>query len=268
MPVRCPFSLRRDDITMNAESVVSCFLTEEIMKDILLPRNEGEVEKIILQTLSEQAYRDWLRAHAAPYFELMAYYRCAMMEVETKFRVLSEERTLRYDYNPVEAVKTRLKRPESIVRKMDRYGVPLTADNIEATLNDVAGVRVICSFISDIYSLADALLKQDDVTLIRRKDYIQHPKENGYRSLHLIIEIPVFLHDQKRMMKVEVQLRTTAMDWWASAEHKIRYKKDLSDELLAEIDRELLDGARISAELDEKMALIHAKVTTKGRGDL
>lgn len=268
MPVRCPFSLRRDDITMNAESVVSCFLTEEIMKDILLLRNEGEVEKIILQTLSEQAYRDWLHAHAAPYFELMAYYRCAMMEVETKFRVLSEERTLRYDYNPVEAVKTRLKRPESIVRKMDRYGVPLTADNMEATLNDVAGVRVICSFISDIYSLADALLKQDDVTLIRRKDYIQHPKENGYRSLHLIIEIPVFLHDQKRMMKVEVQLRTTAMDWWASAEHKIRYKKDLSDELLAEIDRELLDGARIGAELDEKMALIHAKVTTKGRGDL
>ena len=246
MPVRCPFSLRRDDITMNAESVVSCFLTEEIMKDILLPRNEGEVEKIILQTLSEQAYRDWLHAHAAPYFELMAYYRCAMMEVETKFRVLSEERTLRYDYNPVETVKTRLKRPES----------------------DVAGVRVICSFISDLYSLADALLKQDDVTLIRRKDYIQHPKENGYRSLHLIIEIPVFLHDQKRMMKVEVQLRTTAMDWWASAEHKIRYKKDLSDELLAEIDRELLEGARIGAELDEKMALIHAKVTTKGRGDL
>ena len=210
MPVRCPFSLRRDDITMNAESVVSCFLTEEIMKDILLPRNEGEVEKIILQTLSEQAYRDWLRAHAAPYFELMAYYRCAMMEVETKFRVLSEERTLRYDYNPVATVKTRLKRPESIVRKMDRYGVPLTADNIEATLNDVAGVRVICSFISDIYSLADALLKQDDVTLIRRKDYIQHPKENGYRILGESTAFLFAVKQEKDKLRIQYRLRVRA----------------------------------------------------------
>ncbi len=239
-------------------------MKEEIRDIVSL--EDGEIEKLILKTISEQTYRDWLHAHAAPYLELMAYYRCAMMEVETKFRVLSEERAFRYDYNPVEAVKTRLKSPESIVRKMKKYGASLTADNIEATLNDVAGVRIICSFISDIYSLADALLTQDDVTLIRRKDYIQHPKVNGYRSLHLIVEIPVYLHNQKRMMRVEVQLRTTAMDWWASAEHKIRYKKELPDELLHEIDRELLDGARIGAELDEKMALIHAKVTMKGMG--
>lgn len=239
-------------------------MADTLIKDLLESPEGEEVEKQILQTLSGQVYRDWLRTRTTPYLELMAYYRCAMMEVETKFRVLSEEQTLRFDYNPVEAIKTRLKRPESIIRKMEKYGVPITADNIEATLNDVAGVRVICSFVSDIYSLADALLMQDDVTLIRKKDYIQQPKPNGYRSLHLIIEIPVFLHDHKRMMRVEVQLRTTAMDWWASAEHKIRYKKELSTEVLAEIDQDLLDGARIGAELDEKMAMIQAKANEKG----
>jgi len=222
-------------------------------------------ENIILQTLSEQTSREWLRAHASPYLELMAYYRCAMMEVETKFRVLNEEYSLLYDHNPIETIKTRLKSPESIARKLEKQNTAISAENIEHSLNDVAGVRVVCSFITDIYSLADALLAQDDVRLIRKKDYIHHPKDNGYRSLHLIIEVPVFLHDKKRMVRVEVQLRTTAMDWWASAEHKIRYKKNIPSQLMTEINDELLAGARIGAELDEKMTSIYKRLVEQER---
>ena len=157
------------------------------------------------------------RGYAKPYKELMAYYRCAMMEVSAKFNVLNEELSLQYDRNPIETIKTRLKSPESIVEKLQRRGYPLTVESIEKNLNDVAGVRVICSYTS----------RQDDITLLARKDYIEDPKPNGYRSLHLIVEIPIFLHDEKRMMKVEVQFRTISMDFWASLEHKIRYKKEL-----------------------------------------
>jgi putative GTP pyrophosphokinase len=190
----------------------------------------------------------------------MAYYRCAMMEVETKFNVLSEELSLQYDHNPIETIKCRLKRPESIAEKAAKRDIPLTVEGIEQNIFDIAGVRVICSFVSDIYMLADAFLKQDDITLIEKKDYISDPKPNGYRSLHLIIEIPIFLHDSKRSMKVEVQLRTIAMDWWASLEHKIRYKKTLPEPVLSEIDNDLLECAVIGAQLDEKMEVIQNKV--------
>ena len=184
----------------------------------------------------------------------MAYYRCAMMEVSAKFNVLNEELSLQYDRNPIETIKTRLKSPESIVEKLNRKGLPITVESIEKNLNDVAGVRVICSYTSDIYMLSDAFIRQDDITLIQRKDYIQNPKPNGYRSLHLIVEIPIFLHDEKRMMKVEVQFRTISMDFWASLEHKIRYKKDLP--VIDEIDRELLECAELSAQLEDRMERI------------
>ena len=184
----------------------------------------------------------------------MAYYRCAMMEVSAKFNVLNEELSLQYDRNPIETIKTRLKSPESIVEKLNRKGLPITVESIEENLNDVAGVRVICSYTSDIYMLSDAFIRQDDITLIQRKDYIQNPKPNGYRSLHLIVEIPIFLHDEKRMMKVEVQFRTISMDFWASLEHKIRYKKDLP--VIDEIDRELLECAELSAQLEDRMERI------------
>ena len=141
--------------------------------------------------------------------------------------------------------------------KAVRKGIPMTVESIEKNLRDIAGLRVICAFPSDIYMLADALLRQDDVTLIERKDYIQNPKDNGYRSLHLIIEIPIFLHNQTRRMKVEVQLRTIAMDWWASLEHKIRYKKDLTND--EAIFAELRECAEVSARLDQRMQGIHEK---------
>ena len=151
-----------------------------------------------------------------------------------------------------------LKSPKSIMEKMIRRGYPLTVESIEQNLFDIAGVRVICSFTSDIYKLADALLKQDDVFLLQKKDYIQNPKPNGYRSLHLIISTPIFLQSEKRMMKVEVQLRTIAMDAWASLEHKIRYKKS-NDRLSGEDCRQLEICAGLCSQLDEKMEEINTR---------
>lgn len=221
----------------------------------LLNINESEqLKQFLLSRLAKRGVADIVQKHAKPYKELMAYYRCAMMEVSAKFNVLNEELSLQYDRNPIETIKTRLKSPESIVEKLNRKGLPITVEGIEENLNDVAGVRVICSYTSDIYMLSDAFIRQDDITLIQRKDYIQNPKPNGYRSLHLIVEIPIFLHDEKRMMKVEVQFRTISMDFWASLEHKIRYKKDLP--VIDEIDRELLECAELSAQLEDRMERI------------
>ena len=160
-----------------------------------------------------------------PFDLLMSYYECAIMEVETKFRVLNHELSLEYDNNPIESIKTRVKSYDSILKKIRRKNIPLNLQDIEKNLKDIAGVRVICSFPDDIYQLAESFLKQDDITLIDRKDYIKNPKPNGYRSLHLILEVPVFFMNEKKPMKVEVQMRTIAMDFWASIEHKLYYKK-------------------------------------------
>ena len=199
-----------------------------------------------------------LRAFTVRYKELMAYYRCAMMEVETKFRVLSENFSLEDDRNPIETIKTRLKSPESIRNKLESRGLALTFENIEKELNDVAGVRVICGFPGDIYRLAEAFLSQDDVTLIARKDYIIDPKRNGYRSLHLIVTVPIYLHDEKKLMRVEVQFRTIAMDWWASLEHQIRYKKEVT---VTQADaKELRDCAEQAALLDHRMEQLYRSI--------
>lgn len=205
---------------------------------------------VISRIYSNNEIKERLQTYTAPYRELMSYYRCAMMEVSTKFNVLDEELSLQYDRNPIEAIKTRLKLPESIMDKLSRRGLPFSAESIEQNLNDIAGVRVICAYISDIYMLRDALLRQDDIVLLQEKDYIKNPKPNGYRSLHLIVETPIFLHDQKKQMRVEVQFRTMAMDWWASVEHKLRYKKPAAPE---EVNSELKECAEISADLDKRL---------------
>ena len=192
-----------------------------------------------------------LRAASARYLRLMACYRCAMMEIETKLNVLNEEFSLRYDRNPITDVRSRLKRPDSIREKMERKGLPFTVEAIEENLADIAGVRVICSFAADVYQLADALLAQDDIVLVEKKDYIKCPKENGYRSLHLVVRVPIFLEHEKRMMPVEIQLRTIAMDSWAALEHQLRYKK--STAFTADMAAELLRCADLSAELDARM---------------
>lgn len=205
---------------------------------------------VISRIYSNNEIKERLQTYTAPYRELMSYYRCAMMEVSTKFNVLDEELSLQYDRNPIEAIKTRIKSPESIMDKLSRRGLPFSAESIEQNLNDIAGVRVICAYISDIYMLRDALLRQDDIVLVQEKDYIKNPKTNGYRSLHLIVETPIFLHDQKKQMRVEVQFRTMAMDWWASVEHKLRYKKPAAPE---EVNSELKECAEISADLDKRL---------------
>ena len=205
---------------------------------------------VISRIYSNNEIKERLQTYTAPYRELMSYYRCAMMEVSTKFNVLDEELSLQYDRNPIEAIKTRLKSPESIMDKLSRRGLPFSAESIEQNLNDIAGVRVICAYISDIYMLRDALLRQDDIVLLQEKDYIKNPKPNGYRSLHLIVESPIFLHDQKKQLRVEVQFRTMAMDWWASVEHKLRYKKPAAPE---EVNSELKECAEISADLDKRL---------------
>lgn len=188
--------------------------------------------------------------------QLMTYYSCALLEVETKFRVLNQQFSLEQEHNPIETIKTRLKSMESIMDKLYRKKLPFEVSTVEACLTDVAGIRVICPFLEDIYRLADCLLQQDDVKLIRMKDYIREPKDNGYRSLHLIVEIPIFLQNEKKQMKVEVQLRTIAMDFWASLEHRLRYKKDLDAELSSMLAAELKDCAEASASLDKRMEAV------------
>jgi putative GTP pyrophosphokinase len=143
------------------------------------------------------------------------------------------------------------------MEKMDRKGVSLSMEAIEESLSDIAGIRVICTFPEDVYTLADALLKQDDITLIRQKDYIKNPKDNGYRSLHLIVAVPIFLENEKRLMKVEVQLRTIAMDCWASLEHQLRYKKEIS--FTEGMEQQLHECAELSAELDSRMEILRRK---------
>lgn len=192
--------------------------------------------------------------------ELMAYYRCAIMEMETKFKVLNEQFSVQYDRNPIETIKSRLKTPEAIIAKLNKKKLPFTPEAVEENIKDVAGVRVICSFTEDIYKLADCLLRQDDVILLKKKDYLKNPKESGYRSLHLIVKIPIFLDDEKRMMKVEVQLRTIAMDFWASLEHKLRYKKNVDPEVIEELSKELSECAELCASLDSRMESLKNKI--------
>lgn len=221
---------------------------------------QNKAPQVAMKHLMSDEVMDLIHKNMKPRDTIMAYYRCAIMEVETKFKVLNEQFSLEYDRNPIESIKSRTKSMESLAKKIRDKNIPLSIGAIEENINDIAGVRVICSFCEDIYMLADCLLKQDDITLIEMKDYIKNPKPNGYRSLHLIISVPIFLKDEKRDMKVEVQLRTIAMDFWASLEHKIRYKKTLSDDLQRELAEELLYCANQSAELDLKMQGIRNKL--------
>lgn len=191
-----------------------------------------------------------------PYRQLMAFYQCALMEVETKFKVLYQELNLSSESNPIESIETRMKSLDSILRKLERKHLPISLESIEKNLNDIAGVRIICSFVKDIYFIEQCILKQDDIQLIEIDDYIERSKPNGYRSIHLVVSVPIFLANEKRMMKVEIQLRTMAMDFWASLEHKIRYKKAIDQKILNKVQMELLACSNQSMQLDRKMQRI------------
>lgn len=195
------------------------------------------------------------------YSELMMRYNCALLEIKTKLDVLNNQLSLENDRNPFESISCRIKTPKSIIEKLYRKGFPFTAESIEKNLSDVAGVRVICSFRDDIYTLSNRLCSQDDITVVEIKDYIKNPKPNGYRSLHLILEVPIFLLDEKKQMRVEVQFRTIAMDFWASLEHKVKYKKELGDRA-EEISEELKICAEEISVLDTKMQDIQRKINS------
>lgn len=206
----------------------------------------------IIQRQAEQL------SEAKPFNRLMMEYRAVIMEVETRLKVLNAEFSEEYNRNPFESIKSRLKSPESIYEKLERKGYPVTLDNIREHVADVAGIRVICSFPDDIYRLADLLDRQDDIILLQKKDYIKRPKYNGYRSLHVILSVPIFLTEEKKYMKAEVQFRTIAMDFWASLEHKLRYKKGADD--TDEIMEQLKACADSIGELDYRMQEIRDKI--------
>lgn len=191
------------------------------------------------------------QAVSKEFAKLMVYYKCAMLEVQTRFTVLNEAYILEHGRAHVSSIKTRLKTIPSIREKMERRSIPFSLEAMEEGLNDIAGVRVICAFPEDVNTMAKTFLQQDDVVLLRKKDYITNPKPNGYRSLHLIIAIPVHLADGKRMTKVEIQIRTIAMDFWASLEHQLRYKR--SNEFTEEMAQELYECAQLSTALDNRM---------------
>ena len=208
---------------------------------------------------------DQLRAARQEIQGFLLQYEFGQREIETKLSILSDEFQALHDYNPIEHVNSRVKSPESLVEKVARKGVNSTLAGVRESITDIAGVRVTCAFVADVYRLFDLLTRQDDVAVREVKDYIAHPKPNGYQSLHAIVEIPVFLSSGAVFVPVEVQFRTIAMDFWASLEHKIYYK--YSAEVPAHLLAELREAASTAAELDARMERLHTQIRGEnGRG--
>ncbi len=209
--------------------------------------SQQDIEAILEQKDNVQAFQF-----------LMMKYECALLEVKTKLDVLNKELALRNNRNPFESIKSRIKTPVSIYEKLNRKGLDFTLENIENEISDIAGIRVICSFVDDIYMLAECLIQQDDIDIVMQKDYIQSPKDSGYRSLHLIVSVPIFLTQEKEYVRVEVQFRTIAMDFWASLEHKMKYKKDIQNaDTIAE---DLKFSADLINQLDRRMQQIRERI--------
>ena len=230
---------------------------EELMTQGRL-RRESRRDEFVRKSLLSDEFLDLVQKNKKPFDLMMSYYQCAIMEIETKFRVLDQEYSLEYDKNPIEAIKSRVKSPESLAKKIRRKNIPMSLTSIEENIKDIAGVRVICSFPDDIYELEESFLKQDDIILIERKDYIKNPKPSGYRSLHLIVQVPIFLQNTKKFVTVEVQLRTIAMDFWASLEHKIYYK--FEGNAPEYISKDLQECAKMVSELDDKMLSLNEAI--------
>lgn len=184
---------------------------------------------------------------------VMFLYNSALKAINTKIEILNNEFIHLYNYNPIEHIKSRLKTPESIVKKLKRGGYEVTIPNMIEHLSDIAGIRIICSFSPDIYRIAEMIARQSDVTVLVVKDYIKNPKPNGYKSYHMVVTIPIYLSDGPVDTKVEIQIRTIAMDFWASLEHKIRYKKNIPEDKALYLQNEMLECAEISADLDRRM---------------
>lgn len=224
---------------------------------------DGELDKTFVTSEIFDSHKEFDMEKFKEKFDgfsaFMMIYNSAIREVKTKFEVLSDDFSVTYQRNPIEMIKSRVKKPMSIFDKLKRKNLPFSPEAIAENLNDVAGVRVICSYINDIYMIADMFIGQDDITLIESKDYIKNPKPNGYRSYHMIVEVPVFFANRKQDVRVEVQLRTIAMDFWASLEHQMRYKKSLGD--ISKLEIELAKCAETIAMTDLKMQSIHEKIS-------
>ena len=223
----------------------------------------SELNQSIVKVPNLVSVPDPLINQAYKFQEAMMMYTCAIREVKTKLEVLNDELSVRNSRNPIELVKSRVKKPVSIVEKLTRRDLPVSLESMMENLDDVAGIRVICSFLDDIYAVADMLARQDDVHIIAIKDYIRQPKSNGYRSYHMIVEIPVFFSDQKKWMRVEVQIRTMAMDFWASLDHQLKYKKEMQV-YSQEISEELRECADVIALTDQKMLNIRKRIEEQG----
>ena len=214
--------------------------------------NNDYNNKVLMQAALPQVPEEFFE-QIINFRELMMIYNSAIKEITTKLDILNDELSLGNRKNPIQFIKSRVKKPLSIVNKLQSLDKEITVESVIDNLDDVAGIRVVCSFIDDVYKIADMLIKQDDIVLINAKDYIKEPKPNGYRSYHLILEVPVFFSDKKQLVRVEIQIRTVAMDFWASLEHQLKYKKDLKhskaieDELkvcaetIAQTDLQMLD---------------------------
>lgn len=219
-------------------------------------KEESRVQELLNELLPDDPEE---RAKALDELDkLLMRYESAIREIRTKFEILNDELSLTGDQNPIASISSRRKKLSGILEKLKRQGFPMTLESIEENLTDVAGIRIICSFMDDIYKVARMLQQQDDITIITVKDYIAKPKPNGYRSFHMIVEVPVFFSNEKRPMKVEVQIRTIAMDFWANLEHRMRYKKDI--EAADEIMDELKECAENIAATDTKMMIIREKI--------
>lgn len=225
----------------------------------MLPNSELHQSIVKVPELAEVP--EGLMNVAYEFRQVMMMYTCAIREIKTKLEVLNDDLSARNQRNPIEMIKSRVKKPISIVDKLNRRNIPITLESMLEHLDDVAGVRVICSFVDDIYAVAEMLKRQDDITVLAVKDYIKNPKANGYRSYHMIVEIPVFFSDSKKPMRVEVQIRTIAMDFWASLDHQLKYKKDIKDTSISE---ELRQCAEVIAQTDVRMLDIRRKIEAQG----
>ena len=216
-------------------------------------RGPAAVDLGIIPSDSEHVF-----AEEGVYQSVMMRYHCAILEMRTKLEVLSRDMSVRYRRNPIEFIESRLKKPSSIARKLEKMGYEVTVQNMTEHLSDIAGIRVLCAYIDDIYEIARMLAHQKDVEIITVKDYIKHPKDNGYRSYHMIVEIPVYFSDAVRPVRCEIQIRTIAMDFWATLDHDMQYKKQVED--AEQIMQELKDCADIIHQTDEKMMRLRERI--------
>ena len=192
-------------------------------------------------------------------------YKFALEEISTKVNILKEEFRLMHDYNPIEHVNTRVKSVESLLKKVQKKNLPLSLEVIQENIKDIAGIRIICSFVSDIYRISEMIQAQSDIEVVEVKDYIQQPKSNGYQSLHIIMKIPVFMSDRTINVYVEMQIGTIAMDFWASLEHKIYYK--YNKQIPEYLTRQLKEAANTVADLDRKMEYINKEINILKEND-